>query len=99
MSQNITVADDVYARLKAVAQARRLSVEAWLTEFSRHLSPAASAHPEELAALAAGGLPASFPQPFADLIDPTLDYEAIRHDLASKTFTPPLSEIIIEDRG
>jgi len=99
MSHTITVPDEVYARLQAAAQVRGLSVEVLLTDLTRQLSAPTSAHAKELAALAAGGLPASFPQSFADLIVPTLDYDAIRRDLASRTFSPPLSEIIIEDRG
>jgi len=99
MSQTIIVSDEVYDGLQAVAQARGLSVEALLAEIGRQRNTATSAHMKELAALAAGGLPASFPDSFTDLIDPRLDYDAIRRDWASKTFDPPLSEIIIEDRG
>lgn len=99
MSQTITIPDEIYDGLQAVAQARGLSVEALLAEIGRQGSTVASAHLKELAALAAGGLPAGFPDSFTDLIDPTLDYDAIRRDLASKAFDPPLSEIIIEDRG
>jgi hypothetical protein len=99
MSHNITVSDEVYTNLQAAAQARGVSVEALLIEFTRQLSAPPTTHSKELEALAAGGLPSSFPRAFADLIDPTLDYDAIRRDLAGRTFSPLLSEIIIEDRG
>jgi hypothetical protein len=99
MSQNIIVPDEIYAALQAAAQVRGLSIEAFLGEITGQLGASTSAHSKELAALASGGLPTNFPQSFADLIDPTLDYDAIRRDLASRTFSPSLSEIIIEDRG
>jgi hypothetical protein len=99
MSYTITVSEEVYAGLLATAQSRGLTVEALLAEIGCQPGTLTSAHAKELAALAAGGLSPSFPQSFADLIDSTLDYDAIRRDLASKIFHPPLSEIIIEDRG
>lgn len=33
------------------------------------------------------------------LVDPDKDYEAIRRELSERSFTPPLSKIVIDNRG
>jgi hypothetical protein len=33
------------------------------------------------------------------MIDPNIGYEAVRRELAERSFDPPLSQIIIENRG
>jgi len=50
-----------------------------------------------VAALSRGGLPPVSADAFADLIDPTADYDAIRRALAQKCFT--LSDTILAERG
>ncbi|MBI1802511.1 MAG: hypothetical protein HY259_03345 [Chloroflexi bacterium] len=50
-------------------------------------------------ALKEAGLIVSLAEGLRRMIDPNLDYEAIRKELAQQVFDPPLSELIIQNRG
>jgi hypothetical protein len=49
--------------------------------------------------LSRGGLTPAPVGAFVDLIDPTVDYDAVRQALARKRFSPSLSETILAERG
>lgn len=83
MSTTITIPEELYEKLRREAQARGLTVEGL----------------KVLEALSKGGLSPLTLDPFSDLIDPTVDYEAVRRELVDRNFTPSLSEITIADRG
>jgi len=93
----VTVSDALYARLEQAARARGCTVEQLLTDLCGALpSPTQAAL---LRALDSGGLSPVPLGVFADLIDPTADYEAIRQSLARKRFSPSLSDTILAERG
>ena len=97
MGKPVTVSDALYARLEQAAQARGLTVEQLLTDLCGTLpSPPQAAL---LQALSLGGLTPVPLGAFADLIDPTVDYEAVRQALERKRFSPALSETILAERG
>jgi len=97
MGKPVTVSDALYARLEQAAQARGLTVEQLFTNFCGALpSPT---HVTLLRVLSLGGLTPVPLDAFADLIDPTVDYKAIRQALARKRFSPSLSETILAERG
>jgi len=97
MGKPVTVSDALYARLEQTVQARGLTVEQLLTDLCGTLpSPTQTAL---LQVLSIGGLTPAPLGAFADLIDPTVDYEAIRQALARKRFSPSLSETILAERG
>ncbi len=49
--------------------------------------------------LQAAGLIRPLSEELQQMIDPDIDYEAVRRELAERSFDPPLSQIIIENRG
>ncbi|MBI1986848.1 MAG: hypothetical protein HYS70_00670 [Nitrospinae bacterium] len=99
MSKTITIPEELYEKLGREAQARGLTIEGLLEQVGRSLSLTSPCPEEILETLRQGGLSPLTLDPFSDLIDPTVDYETVRRELADRTFTPNLSEIIIADRG
>jgi hypothetical protein len=97
MSRAVAVSDALYARLEHTAHARGVTIEQLLTELSQALPPPGQA--TMLDALRRGGLAPVAPEAFADLIDPTADYDAIRQALAQKCFASSLSDTILAERG
>jgi hypothetical protein len=95
MSKAIAVSDPLYEKLEGTARSRGVSVEELLDDLAQSLPSLLQA--PELATLSRGGLPPVSADAFADLIDPTADYDAIRHALAQKRFT--LSDTIVAERG
>lgn len=92
MSKVIAVSDSLYEKLEGTARSLGVSVEELLGDLVQ--SPPSL--PPELAALSRGGLPPLSADVFADLLDPTADYDAIRRTLAQKQFT--LSDAILAGR-
>ena len=97
MSKAIAVSDALYTKLEHAAHARGVTVEQLLTELS-HALPSPSRAPL-LDALQRGGLAPVAPEAFADLVDPTADYDAIRQALGQKRFAASLSDTILAERG
>jgi hypothetical protein len=95
MSKAIAVSDTLYEKLEGTARNRGVSVEELLDDLAQGLSPPRQS--AVAAALSRGGLPPVSADVFADLIDPTADYDAIRRALAQKRFT--LSDTILAERG
>jgi len=50
-------------------------------------------------ALQEAGLIRPLSEELRQMIDPSIDYEAVRRELAERSFDPPLSQIILENRG
>lgn len=50
-------------------------------------------------ALQEAGLIRPLSEELRQMIDPSIDYEAVRRELAGRSFDPPLSQIILENRG
>ena len=97
MNDSVTVPASLYAKLERAAQTRGLTVAQLLTELSQPPPPPAQS--AALRALNAGGFSPVSLEAFADLIDPDVDYEAVRRDLARKHFSPSLSETLLTVRG
>lgn len=99
MSRTITITEEIYEKLSREAQVRGLTIEGLLEQIGMSLGLTSPCPEEILEALRQGGLSPLTMDPFSDLIDLTIDYETVRRELADRTFTPSLSEIIIADRG
>jgi hypothetical protein len=50
-------------------------------------------------ALRTSGLVRPLSEELRQMIDPSIDYEAVRRELVEQSFDPPLSQIILENRG
>ncbi len=50
-------------------------------------------------ALRTSGLVRPLSEELRQMIDPGIDYEAVRRELAGQSFEPPLSQIILDNRG
>jgi hypothetical protein len=74
--------------------------EAVLRILQKELSPEAKSERERIEqALEESGLIRPLSEELRQMIDPGIDYEAVRRELAKRSFDPPLSQIIIENRG
>ena len=60
---------------------------------------AKSEREQVIEALRASGLVRPLSEDLRQMIDPDVDYEAVRRELAERSFDPPLSQIILENRG
>ena len=66
----------------------------------RELAPEAKSERElVIEVLQAAGLIRPLSEELRQMIDPGIDYEAVRRELAERSFDPPLSQIILENRG
>lgn len=66
----------------------------------KELAPEAKSERERvIEVLQAAGLIRPLSEELQQMIDPNTDYEAVRRELAARSFDPPLSQIIIENRG
>jgi len=74
--------------------------EAALRILKKELAPEAkSEHEQVIEVLQAAGLVRPLSEELRQMIDPNIDYEAVRRELAERSFDPPLSQIILENRG
>ncbi|GAG34298.1 unnamed protein product [marine sediment metagenome] len=74
--------------------------EAALRILRKELAPEAKSEREQvIEALRASGLVRPLSEDLRQMIDPDIDYEAVRRELAERSFDPPLSQIILENRG
>lgn len=74
--------------------------EAVLRILERELAPEARSEREQvIEALRASGLVRPLSEELQQMIAPNIDYEAVRRELAERSFDPPLSQIILENRG
>ena len=74
--------------------------EAALRILQKELAPEAKSEREQVVeALRASGLVRPLSEDLRQMIDPDIDYEAVRRELAERSFDPPLSQIILENRG
>jgi hypothetical protein len=74
--------------------------EAALRILQKELAPEIKSEREQvLEALQASGLVRPLSEELRQMIDPDIDYEAVRRELAERSFDPPLSQIILENRG
>jgi hypothetical protein len=66
----------------------------------KELAPEAKSERERvIEVLQAAGLIRPLSEELRQMIDPDVDYEAVRRELAEQSFDPPLSQIILENRG
>jgi hypothetical protein len=66
----------------------------------KELAPEAKSERElVIQALQEAGLIRPLSEELRQMIDPDVDYEAVRRELAEQSFDPPLSQIILENRG
>ena len=68
-------------------------------ELQKELTPEKSEREQVIEALRASGLVRPLSEELRQMIDPDIDYEAVRRELAEQSFDPPLSQIILENRG
>jgi hypothetical protein len=74
--------------------------EAALRILQKELALEAKSEREQvIEALRASGLVRPLSEDLRQMIDPDIDYEAVRRELAEQSFDPPLSQIILENRG
>ncbi len=73
--------------------------EAALRILQKELTPEKSEREQVIEALRASGLVRPLSEELRQMIDPDIDYEAVRRELAEQSFDPPLSQIILENRG
>ena len=74
--------------------------EAALRILQKELAPEAKSEREQvIEALRASGLVRPLSEDLRQMIDPDIDYEAVRRELAERSFDPSLSQIILENRG
>jgi hypothetical protein len=74
--------------------------EAALRILQKELAPEAKSERElVIQALQEAGLIRPLSEELRQMIDPDVDYEAVRRELAEQSFDPPLSQIILENRG
>ncbi|MEA3459317.1 MAG: hypothetical protein U9R11_01325 [Chloroflexota bacterium] len=74
--------------------------EAALQILQKELAPEAKGERERvIEVLRASGLVQPLSEELQQMIDPNIDYEAVRRELAERSFEPPLSQIILENRG
>ncbi|MBM4466895.1 MAG: hypothetical protein FJ014_15315 [Chloroflexi bacterium] len=74
--------------------------EVALRILQKELAPEAKSERElVIQALQEAGLIRPLSEELRQMIDPSIDYEAVRRELAERSFDPPLSQIIIENRG
>ena len=74
--------------------------EAALQILRKELAPEAKSERERvIEVLQAAGLIRPLSEELRQMIDPSIDYEAVRRELAERSFDPPLSQIILENRG
>ena len=71
-----------------------------LSILQKELAPEAKSEREQvIEVLRASGLVRPLSKELRQMIDPDIDYEAVRRELAEQSFDPPLSQIILENRG
>ena len=71
-----------------------------LSILQKELAPEAKSERERvIEVLRASGLVRPLSEDLRQMIDPGVDYEAVRRELAEQSFDPPLSQIILENRG
>jgi len=71
-----------------------------LSILQKELAPEAKSERERvIEVLQAAGLIRPLSEELRQMIDPSIDYEAVRRELAERSFDPPLSQIILENRG
>lgn len=71
-----------------------------LSILQKELAPEAKSERERvIEVLQAAGLIRPLSEELRQMIDPDVDYEAVRRELAEQSFDPPLSQIILENRG
>lgn len=74
--------------------------EAALRILQKELAPEVKSERElVIQTLEESGLIRPLSEELQQMIDPSIDYEAVRHELAGRSFAPPLSQIILENRG
>jgi antirestriction protein len=74
--------------------------ETALQILQKELAPEAKSERERvIEVLQEAGLIRPLSEELRRMIDPNIDYEAVRRELAERSFDPPLSQIIIENRG
>jgi hypothetical protein len=74
--------------------------EAALRILQKELASEAKSERERVVeALRTSGLVRPLSEELRQMIDPSIDYEAVRRELAGRSFDPPLSQIILENRG
>ncbi|MFQ6016531.1 MAG: hypothetical protein ACE5NP_13945 [Anaerolineae bacterium] len=74
--------------------------EAALRILQKELAPEAKSERERvIEALRTSGLARPLSEELRQMIDPDIDYEAVRRELVEQSFEPPLSQIILENRG
>jgi hypothetical protein len=74
--------------------------KAALRILQKELMPEARTEQElVIQALQEAGLIRPLGEELRQMIDPNIDYEAVRRELAERSFDPPLSQIILENRG
>lgn len=71
-----------------------------LSILQKELAPEAKSERERvIEVLQAAGLIRPLSEELRQMIDPSIDYETVRRELAERSFDPPLSQIILENRG
>ena len=73
--------------------------KAALRILQKELTPEKSEREQVIEALQTSGLVQPLGEELRQMIDPDIDYEAVRRELAEQSFDPPLSQIILENRG
>ena len=75
--------------------------EAALRILQKELAPeeVKSERERVIEALRTSGLVRPLSEELRQMIDPGIDYEAVRRELAEQSFEPPLSQVILDNRG
>jgi hypothetical protein len=74
--------------------------DAALRILQKELAPEVKSERERvIEALHTSGLVRPLSEELRQMIDPGIDYEAVRRELAEQSFDPPLSQIILDNRG
>ncbi len=97
----LELSKDLLSLLQERASEREQKLqEAALRILQKELAPEAESEREQVVeVLQAAGLIRPLSEELRQMIDPGIDYEAVRRELAERSFDPPLSQIILENRG